>query len=204
MLKLCDIRARNINQRSIGLNNAIRDERSHAEVVTLHSNALKVTPGEHQSSEVLIDRCQQRLGGGMMETSSAGMLVAPVAVKSYVISDISFASAAEGFDGEHIAFFHALGGSGLDERDLFVAMDLVAQDVMASNVPKRFDRDDPSVELDFVALHYFLDCFTDVIHPRIDASFLGVYLALQTPCRAYSLTLSPVLVAALTAVSRLS
>lgn len=204
MLKLCDIRARNIDQRSIGLNNAIRDERSHAEVVILHSNALEVTPGEDQSSEVLIDRLQQRLSGGMMKTSSAGMLIAPVAVNSYVISDITFASAAEGFDGEHIAFFHALGGPGLGEGYLFVAMDLVAQDVMASEVPNRFDRDDLSVELDFVALHYFLDCLTDVIHPGIDASFLGVKLALQTPCRADSLTLSPVLVAALTAASRLS
>ncbi len=204
MLKLCDIRARNIDQRSIGLNNAIRDKRSHAEVVVLHSNALKVTPGEDQSSEVLIDRLQQRLGRGMMKTSSAGMLIAPVAVNSYVIPEISFASAAEGFDGEHIAFFHALGGSGLDEGDLFFAMDLVAQDVMASDVPNRFDGHDFSVELDFVAFHYFLDCLTDVIHPGIDASFLSVYLALQTPCREYSITLSPVLVAALTAASRLS
>ena len=136
--------------------------------------------------------------------SSAGMLIAPVAVNSYVISEISFASGAEGFDGEHIAFFHALGCPSLDEGDLFVAMDLVAQDVMASDVPNRFDRDDLSVELDFVALHYFLDCLTDVIDPGIDAGFLGVYLALQTPCRADSLTLSPVLVAALTAASRLS
>lgn len=109
----------------------------------------------------------------MVKTSSAGMVIAPVAVYSYVISEISFASAAEGFDGEHVAFFHALVGLGLDEGDLFVAMDLVAQDVMASNVPNRFDRDGLSVELEFVALHYFLDCLTDVINPGIDASFLG-------------------------------
>lgn len=112
-----------------------------------------------------------------MKTSSASMLIAPVAVNSYAICDITFASATEGFDGEHIAFFHALGASGLDEGDLFVAMDLVAQDVMASDVPNRFDRDDLPVELDLVALHYFLDCFTDMIHPGIDASFLGAYLA---------------------------
>jgi len=204
MFKLCDIRARNIDQRSIGLNNAIQDKRFHAEEVILRSDALKVTPGEDQSSEVLIDRLQQRLGGGMMKTSSAGMLIAPIAVNSYVISEISFASAAEGFDSEHLAFFHALGGLGLDEGDLFAAMDLVAQDVMAGDVPNRFDRDDLPVELDFVALHDFLDCLTDMIYPGIDASFLGVYLALQTPCRADSLTLSPVLVAALTAASRLS
>ena len=182
----------------------MRDERSHAEVVILHSNALKVTPGEDQSSEVLIDRLQQRRGGGMTKTSSPRMLIAPVAVNSYVISEISFASGAEGFDGEHIAFFHALGGLGLDEGDLFVAMDLVAQDVMASDVPNRFDRDGLSVKLDFVALHYFLDCLTNMIYLGIDASFLGVYLALQTPCRADSLTLSPVSVDALTAARRLS
>ena len=204
MLKLCDIRARNIDQWSIRLNNAIRDERSHGKVVILHSSALKVTPGEDQSSEVLIDRLQQRLGGGMMKTSSACMLIAPVAINSYVIFDISFASAAKSFDCEHVAFLHALSGLGLDEGDLFVAMDLVAQDIMASDVPNRFDGDDLPVELDFVALHYFLDGLTDVIYPGIDASFLGVCLALHMPCRADSLTLSPVLVAALTAASRLS
>lgn len=109
-----------------------------------------------------------------MKTSSAGMLIASVAVNSYVVFEISFASAAEGFDGEHLAFFHALGGLGLDEGDLFVTMDFVAQDVMASDIPNCFDRDDLSIELDFVALHYFLDCLADVIHPGIDASFLGI------------------------------
>ncbi len=101
------------------------------------------------------------------------MLIAFVAVNSYVVSEISFASAVEGFDGDHLAFFHALGGLGLDEGDLFVAMDFVAQDVMASDIPNCFDRDDLSTELDFVALRYFLDWLADVIHPGIDASFLG-------------------------------
>jgi len=204
MLKLCDIRVRNIDQRFIELNNVIRDERSHAEVVILHFNALKVTPGEDQSSEVLIDRLQQRLDEGMMKISSAGMLIALVAVNFYVISDITFVSAAKDFDGEHIAFFHALSDSSLDEENLFVVMDLVAQNVMISDVPNRFDEDDLSIELDFVALHYFLNCLTDVIHSGIDVSFLSVYLALQTSCRAGSLTLRSVLMAALTAASRLS
>ena len=121
-----------------------------------------------------------------MKTSSAGILVPTVAVNSFAISEVSFAGAAEGFDGEYVAFFHALGGSGLDEGDLFVAMDLIAKDVMASDVPNRFDRDNFPVEFDLVALHHFLDCLTDVIYPGIDASFLGVDLALQTPCRGRS------------------
>lgn len=110
----------------------------------------------------------------MMKTSSAGMLIAPVTVNSYIISEISFSSAAEGFNGEHITFFHALGGSSLDEGDLFLAMDLVAQDIMASDVSNRFDGDNLSVELNFVALHHFLDCLTDMINPGIDARFLGI------------------------------
>ena len=174
MLKLSNIGARNIDQRSIGLDNAIRDERFHAEVIILYSNALKEMSGEDQSSEVLIDRLQQRLRGGMMKTSSTGMLIAPIAVNSYVVSEISFPSAAKGFNGEHIAFFHALGGLGLDEGDLFVAMDLVAQNVVASDVSNRFDRDNLSIKLHLVTLHYFLDCLTDMIYPGIYASFLGV------------------------------
>lgn len=164
MPKLCDMRARNISQRYAGVDNAIRDERSRADVVILHPNALKVTPGEDQSSEVLIDRLQQRLGGSMVKTSTAGMLIASVAVNSYVVSGLRFASAAESLNGERLAFLHALGDSGLDEGDLSAAMDFVAQDVKASDIPNRFDRDDISVELDFVALYYFLDCLADVIH----------------------------------------
>lgn len=175
MLKLRDIRAGNINQWFVGVNNAMRDERSHAEMIILHPNVIKVTSGEDQGSEVLIDRLQQRLGGGVMKTSSTGMLIASVAVDPNVVSAIGFASAAEGLDGEHVAFFHALGASALDEGDLFVAVDLVAQDVVAGDVPNCLDGDDLAVELDLVALHYFLDGLTDVIHPGIDASFLKIY-----------------------------
>lgn len=140
----------------------------------------------------------------MAKTSSAGILIAPVAVDSHIVPEISSASTAKGFDGEHVTFFHPLAGLGLDEGDLFVAVDLVAQDVMASDVLNCFDRDDLSVEFDLVALHHFLDCLADVIDPGIDSGFLHVCLAFQIPCWIDSLTLSPVLVAALTAASRLS
>ena len=61
----------------------------------------------------------------MVETSSACILLASVAVHSDVIAEVGFASAAEGFDCENVAFFHALIGFGLDEGDLFVTMDLI-------------------------------------------------------------------------------
>jgi hypothetical protein len=63
---------------------------------------------------------------------------------------------------------------GLDEGNLFVAMDFVSQDVMPSDVADRFDGDCLSVELDFVAFHYFLDCLADVIDAGVDTGFLSV------------------------------
>ena len=92
-----------------------------------------------------------------MKTSSTSMLISPIAVNPNTVSEKSRASASKGFDGEHIAFFHALGGSGLDKGDLFATMDPVPQDVMASDVPNRLDRNNFSVELDFITLHYFLN-----------------------------------------------
>ena len=68
-----------------------------------------------------------------MKASSAGMLIAPVAVNSYVISDISLASTAAGFDGEHVAFFHALGGSGLDKRDFWAVTMFVRQAALVAD-----------------------------------------------------------------------
>jgi hypothetical protein len=117
----------------------------------------------------------------MMKTSDAGMLSASIAINSYLIRGVSFAGAAEGFNGEYITFFHALVRSCLDKGDLFVAVDLVAQDVMPGEAPKSFDRDRLALELDFVALHYFLDCLADVVDPGVDAGFLSIRLASQTP-----------------------
>jgi len=45
---------------------------------------------------------------------------------------------------------------------------------VARDVLNGFDRESLSVELDFVALHHFLDHFADVIDPGIDSSLLNV------------------------------
>ena len=178
MLELRDIRAGDIDERRVGLDDAARDERSHAEMVVPHSDVFEVAPGEDQGAEILIDRLQQRLGRREMQTGRAGVLVASVAVDADVVSDVGFASAAEGLDGEHVAFFHALRGSSFDKGDLFVAVDFVAQDVVAREVPNRFDGNSLSVDLDFVALHRFLDRLTDVIDSGVDASFLRACFSL--------------------------
>jgi len=204
MLKLRDIRAGDIDQRRIRLDDAVRDERFHTDKVILHTQALEGPLGEDQRREVLLNGLQQRLGRHMMETSSADILIASVAVNPHIISETSSTSGAEGLDGEHIAFLHALTGAGLDEGHLLVTMDLVAQDVMTTKVPDCFDGENLAVELDFVALHYLLHRPADVIDPGINTSFLCEYFSMGSTLRALLPTFSPVLVAALTAASRLS
>ena len=107
-----------------------------------------------------------------MQASRVGMLTASVAVDADVVSQIGFSCATERFDGEDVAFLHALVGLGLDEGDLLVTVDTVAEDVVAGDVADGFDGDCFAVEFDFVALHYFLDGFTDVVDSGVNACFL--------------------------------
>ena len=66
----------------------------------------------------------------MMKASGVDILIATIAIDSDVVSQVSSSSTAEGFDGENVAFFHALSGFAFHERYLLVAMNLVAQDVV--------------------------------------------------------------------------
>lgn len=143
-----------------------------------------------------------------MQPRGTDMLVASVAVdtQSHVVPKVGATCGTEGLDGEDVAFFHALGGVGLDEGDLFVAVDLVAEDVVACEAADCADGNGFVVEGDFVAFHCFLDCGADVGDSGVGAGFLEDGLVLCTTCGVgqESLTFSPVLVAALTAASRLS
>lgn len=176
MLKLRDVRARDIHQRSVGVYEAVRDQRPHPEVVVLHPrDTFQVPPGEDQGPEILVDGLEQRLRGGVMKARRGGtdVLVAPVAVHAHVVPGVAFAGAAEGFDGEDVAFLHALADSGFHEGDLLVAVDAVAQDVVTGDVPDGFHGDGLPAEGDFVAFHHFLDGRADVVHSGVDAGFLG-------------------------------
>lgn len=145
-----------------------------------------------------------------MKPGRAGILIVPVPVDSGGIIEIRFSGTAERFNSEHVAFFHALVGLCLHEWDLFVAVDLVMQDVMTRDVSNRLYGDDLPVELNLVALHYLLDCLTDVSDPGVNACFLIFPLAFAQPYgvkekkKIDSHTLSPALVASLTAASKLS
>lgn len=175
MLKLRDIRPRNINQRSILVNNPMRDKRPHTKMVILRPSPLKRAPRENNSPKILINRLEQRPSRSMVQTSSASILIASIPINSSILPSRPSTSAAESFNGEDITFFHALVGPRLDEGDLLVPVDFVAEDVVAGDAADGFDGEGLAVDLYFVALHYFLHYLAHVVHSGVDAGFLGDY-----------------------------
>jgi len=172
MLKLRNVRPRDIDQRLVALHNTLLDERLHPQVVVLDSKVLEIAPGEDQRAEILVDGLEQGFRRGKTHAGRINALVAPVAVDAVVVSDAASAGAAEGLDGEHVAFFHALVGLRFDKGHLLVAVDFVAEDVVAGQAADGFDGDGFALELDFVAFHCFLDDAADVVDAGVDAGFL--------------------------------
>jgi hypothetical protein len=134
--------------------------------------ALELAPSEDQGTKVFIDRLQQRLCGRMLEACIADMLIATIAVDTNIISEVGFTRTTESLNREDVAFFHALIGLCLDERNLFVAMDVVAQDIVTGDVSHSLDRDGFAVDLNLVAFHHLLDGGTDVVDPSVNTGFL--------------------------------
>ena len=112
-------------------------------------------------------------------------------------------SAPKSFDGKDFSFFH-LGLIGvLDKWDGLAAMDAILLDIVASDVSYWFYGIDLPTNLNFIAFHGFLDGGADVADADIDTGVLErVRRALR--CFIETHTFSPVLVASLTAASRLS
>ena len=86
---------------------------------------LKLTACEDQSPKVLVNGLQEQLRRCVVEPSGTDMLVASVAINANIVMKIGLARAAKGFYGEDVAFLHTLSGLGLDERNLFVTMDVI-------------------------------------------------------------------------------
>jgi hypothetical protein len=178
MLKLRNIRSRDVDQRLVALHDTLLDQCLHPKMVVPDSKVLKIAPGEDQRPEIIINGLEQSLRRCHPHAGRVNILVAAVAINAIVISDPAAASAAEGLDGEHISFFHALVCLGFDEGNLLVAVDFVAQDVVAGEAADGFDGEGFPVELDFVAFHCFLDYFADVVDAGVDAGFLRDWLVL--------------------------
>ena len=141
-------------------------------MTVLDSQMLKVALGEDQRPEIVIDDLEQSSGGSNPSSRRTHVVVAPVPVHSNIVFDAAATGSAESLDREHVALLHPLRGPGLDEGDLFLAVDLVAQDVVTSEASDCFDGNDFAVELDFVAFHGLLHDLADVIDPGVNASFL--------------------------------
>ena len=126
MLKLCHFGTRNVHEWFVVFDDTLLDERLHAKMIVLYTQVFKVSPGEYQCAEVVVDGFEQRLRGSQPNTRSVDALVATVAVDAAVVLDATSSSAAKCFNGEDVSLFHALVSLALNERHLFVAVDLVA------------------------------------------------------------------------------
>jgi hypothetical protein len=127
MFELRNMTSLNIHQRRITLHNPLIHQRLHAELVTLHTRqTLKISARKHQRPEILVNRFQQCFRTRMMQSRRVCVLISAIPVHANVVAQHAFTSRAERFDGEDVAFFHALSAAGGDEGDLFVAVDFVA------------------------------------------------------------------------------
>jgi hypothetical protein len=96
-------------------------------------------------------------------------------LSAYIILEKSSAGTPKSFNSKHFSLLHFVMIIVLNKWNLFTAMDLVSQDIMACDVADRFDRKDLFVNLDFVAFHHLLNRGADVTHSCVDASMLSIH-----------------------------
>lgn len=142
MLKLRNITPRHIHERRISLHNPRLHQSPHPQMIILPAlHTLQISLRENYSAEILLDDLEQRLCCLMMNPRLIHSILQSVSVDAVAVAQDASARGAECFDGEDVAFFHALGGVGGDEGDLLGAVDAVVEDVVAGDVAHGFDGD---------------------------------------------------------------
>lgn len=86
--------------------------------------------------------------------------------------DVTFSGTAESLNGENLAFLHLSLVAALDNRHTFSTVNNMLFNVVTVQVADTLDGVHGTVELDFVALHGFLDGSTNVAHTDINTGFL--------------------------------
>ena len=173
-------------------------------MIVLDPETLEISTTENQSSEICIDGFKQRPSGGKTQMGTRHVLVFSVAVDSdlregiraksvnltrrdalasHIIAQIPCAGSPECFNGEDLSFFHLVWAVVFDKGDLFVAVDVVPEDIMAGYCANGLYRQGFSGNLDFIAFHHLLDCSTDVAHPRVNPSML--YQSIHVSCNIH-------------------
>lgn len=129
-------------------------------------------------------------------------------VQTHIISDEAFAGTAKGLDGKGLAFLHLRLISSFHDRHALATVDTVGVDVVSVQVSDALHRERRPPDLHLVALHHLLNGGANVAHAHVDPRFLcsrqlNSLPPAQTTTGACH-TLTPVLVASLTAAKRLS
>lgn len=92
-----------------------------------------------------------------------------------IISHITLSGTSESLNGKDFAFLHLGLISSLDNGHALATMDDVLIDVMPVQVTDCLNGVCGSIDLDFIALHGFLDSCSNVAHADIDTGFLVRY-----------------------------
>jgi hypothetical protein len=79
---------------------------------------------------------------------------------------------SKSLDSKNVALLHLLAAGVLNEWNLLVAVDLILLDIVPTEAADGLDGVRLAFDLDFVALHDFLDRATYVAHACVDSGFL--------------------------------
>lgn len=89
-----------------------------------------------------------------------------------IVVHVTLSGTAEGFDCKNLSLFHLRLVTTLDDGHTLSTMDDMLVDVVSIQIPDTFHRIGSTADLDFVALHRFLDGSSDVTHTDVDTGFL--------------------------------
>lgn len=189
MLTLRGITPLDIAQRRISLDDTGANEIVQSQKILVVAQAVEVATAPGQGAEVLSDGSEEGFGRGDAQGDfgrvgafgvvrcfhlDGGLVFVMISRGkwfTYIIADVAFACAAEGFNGKSLAFFHFGLIAALDDGHGLAAVDGVVSNGMAVQVADAFHWEHLALDFDLVALHDFLDRCANIAHADVDAGF---------------------------------
>ena len=190
MFELSDIRAFNITQRRVSVNQADITEiiqrgkvfllttlikknkqgysvncEDHPEAiggVTASIISLKPPPAESQCAKSFIDVVEQSFRFRHAERDVRGIELLHVVRALEIFHDVATTSRSESLDGVKLVFLHASALSSLDDRYALAGVNLIGTDRMATEVSTALNWVCLPIDLDLVRLHDLFNRFADL------------------------------------------
>jgi len=175
MFILCDIAAANINQRRVFFNQSLFDQFSNPYNAIFNAAIVDPSSAPSQSTMVLINIFQHLPAYGVFQ----GHLYSLVFKVFHIMgafpsfSNISFTGASEGFYGIDFAFLHFSLRATLYYGDRLACMHSILVNRVPTEISNTENGFDFAINFNLVALHDFLDGFSDIAKPHINPRLLN-------------------------------